>query len=285
MMALFCATSWAQSHRLFLADGTPAPDYAARIASLKAGDEITFSDDKTFIVDKVLGKGAHTVVVSLRGLDGKPTGRALRLAKYYGRHPVRRGETYQNLLSGFVPTQQRLEARGAQVVKVYAEESRPAEYVTVEALHFEFLYRDFLNQSGPAKSLSAAERASITREFVQFGVSLWGFRTIADQNSEQIGYVKGRGWVLFDFNPETSVATRIHEGSPFMPDYAMVMAGHHAVMNGEMMGGGDERLPFPKDAQARRDILAGIEARRRAEGLAESACTLLLRSIGRFFRR
>jgi hypothetical protein len=60
----------------------------------------------------------------------------------------------------------------------------------------------------------------------------------------------------------------------------MVLGNHHAVANGDMLGGGDERLPLPKEWWAREAILKGIELRRREAGFAESICSQLFEYIG-----
>jgi hypothetical protein len=277
---LFWLPVQAATVRLFNENGSYPADYAQRVDSVRAGDLVQFSGGHSFVVDAILGSGSHTIVFSLRGADGRPTGKAIRVSTSAGRHPLLRQTTYADILSQFAKTSELLETNGVLAVKVYREESRPSEFVVVEKLDIAFNYQHFLNGTGGAARLDAAERHRALRDFVTFARSLAMFRTIGDQLPEQIGYVKGRGWVLFDYNGHgTSLANTVGGASPFMIDYAMYMAQHGSVMEGNMLGGGDERLPLPSEIRA--EVHAMIEKDRLRAGLPEGFCKRAMRFLGR----
>lgn len=194
------AALFAAEVRLFESRGVPVSDYNERLAGLQPGDELAFSNGRRFVFEGSLGQGNTTYVIAVDGGS-----RALRLpispqldrvsmaelvnGEFTSRFPA------HEYLSSFVHGYRILSGANVPVVATFAAESDTYEYLLVEKLGLAFTLEELITGSVADRDAAAEAR----QQLVEFARKTWLFAEIGDFRANQLGWVKGRGWVLFDF--------------------------------------------------------------------------------------
>ena len=162
------------------------------------GETLELDPGETFIFKRVLGAGLHTIVIE----DFE--GRAIRLPRILEEPIDRVGGNFQTTAEEqmtqhnlwFHQAYTRLSSRvEAKYLARIDYDSFQSDWVTTaELLSIRFLLSDFLGQDFDPES-------EVFEELIEF---MEAFRHVRSLGPEflpfQIGYVQGRGWVLFDYD-------------------------------------------------------------------------------------
>lgn len=152
--------------------------YKTVVANLREGNEISFSNGKSFTIAKVIKKhGADTILLLTDGT-------VLRIQSKLD------AETVNSFIDGY----KTLKDAGIPVPTI--KESLRDEYVRVEYIQVEMLFADFLKRMD---SFPAAKVENMKEKFKEFVAKFKDFNEVADFSAWQIAYSPDRGWVLLDW--------------------------------------------------------------------------------------
>lgn len=194
---VYCHLAFAK-HVLLFKNGTPVPDYDARVSSIQSGDVIEFSNGKVFTVNEILdgGRGNTTRVVDIGH------GKVLRFSKQTNLTSIPKPTPGRNFLRGYYDNYLNIVKHDVPVPIVYLNESVRDEFIVVQKVNFKFTLKEFaLNYVKNEKNQPAVD--ALARWFFQSRK----VRMIGDFHSGQLVFT-GSEWLLVDwangFAAETS---------------------------------------------------------------------------------
>ncbi|MGZ3769162.1 MAG: hypothetical protein ACXVCP_06625 [Bdellovibrio sp.] len=166
-------------------ENVPIKKYTESLLKIKAGDTISFDQETQFTVKSVLGNGDTTIIFDI----GK--NKALRVPIRVNAQQGDAETKPVQLLNDFLNSNLGLRAVGANVVKVYPEESRKGRFIVTEKVDVQFTLEDFLE-----KQLDQA--AFLEDQLVLFATSFWAVKNLGDFSPRQIAW-DGKKWILLDY--------------------------------------------------------------------------------------
>lgn len=194
LLLVFSGSSRAGStYNLWTADGTQVTYSVVRVEEdlvfkvrdqvVKRGDRLVFEDGSTVEFDHILGSGKNTIVFKV--LDAQT---AIRIPMSMESATLRMQTSY---LGAFETLNQHIDSRFLAKPMNAPLTSRYA--VTVELLDLSFTLDEFI------RSPKTLRWSQSYMDLLEFLLAFRGLKSADDFFDFQIGYVKGRGWVLFDY--------------------------------------------------------------------------------------
>ncbi len=219
-LALAATSGLADTRQLFgNLDGTPVQleTYSHEVKNAKPGDVFRFSDGKEIKIGRLIGSGGTARIYEI----ADEPGRVLRIPKDYGYFDFNpAGPAYSRHYTDFIDYTiegvEPMKRAGVPMIEVF--EHSPKEYVIVERLPAQAVRLDQFIERRWKNNTPEVEQQMI-QDLLEFARKTALLRSIGDFKAEQIAYVPGRGWVVFDWtngvstldlsrNPERALASR-----------------------------------------------------------------------------
>lgn len=258
--AIAASASYAKTVVLF-ENGRPVSGYEDKAKSVVAGDRIRFSDGKEFVAAAdPIDRGMIDYIIRVDELhEGKPV--ALRVPKRPFGQAISVDESY----AGF----KTLAAYRVPTPEVYEDLYLAGERLGVEWLDLLYSYARFQNEY---RNLPVEERLHRLDELVEFAATTWAFRDIGDQADHQIGYARGKGWVVIDTLSDMSYVSRIEHGSIFAADVTNLRRNQYMMQTDQFISPYGEKLSYPKERAYVRKIDRAIRDARIRNDLPHTFC-------------
>jgi hypothetical protein len=192
---IFAQPSWAATYTLFNAKSVAATNYDSIVQNLKPGDQITFGNGRTFIVQEFLGNGNTTRVFAVNQTE------AIRIPIHSGVHY---DKVYkQDFIDATLVGARQLDQ--SALPHVHVHEGLPQQYAVVDRVYPEFTLATYLETHHYDPSHPTKEFLDLL-EFAKLSSRL---RSIQDLNGTQISYVKNSGWTLLDWGARIESAGKV----------------------------------------------------------------------------
>lgn len=192
LLFLFSNKIIAKEIVLFSEDSKAVKNYNKAREEIMPGDTLVFSKNKKFKVDQLLGCGNTSCIYELANFPGQ----VLRIPKNSGLYFFTQRSTYyyEDYIQEFANGKSLLNKYGIPSAQVYEDQKN--EFVRVEKINSFTDLRQFL--ANPFL-YSKSDRFKMEEDLVEFAKTVSPLKTIGDFYSDQLHYIKGRGWVLLDW--------------------------------------------------------------------------------------
>jgi hypothetical protein len=191
---LFTSVCWAGNYRLFTEE-RPMRGFTHIVQSLKEGDQVFFSNGRSFVLGPLLGKGNTTLVFALKEDPTHVLRLPLELEKI-------------NYMSGFIIGGEELAKDGIPTVQI--EEAFGYEYAVVERLTDFMTFTDFVKAASlsPTKifmKLGLSKKREVPlqemmKSFDIFSQRIASYSQIGDMHADNLVYdFEKKEWRLIDW--------------------------------------------------------------------------------------
>lgn len=189
----------AESYTLYDKLGSPVNHYLDILYNLKNGDEVQFSNGRTFKLGKFLGEGSNTRVFAI-----SPS-KAIRISSVNSKLTFNYSVMY---FDGY----QLLKGSGIPIPYLYEDESVREEYIIVERISVWFNLYDFYQNRG----YEDIHRGLLT-DLLEFYTKTIFFEYIRDSKPSNIVY-DGEKWLLIDWFDDVRMWDRKALSNDFISD-------------------------------------------------------------------